>query len=53
MCSGSGNRDLKGRQGSPTGRTLPMSPVMVTAAALTGEVVDAREFFEMRETAGV
>ena len=34
-----------GRQGSPTGRTLLMSPLMVAAAAVTGSVADAREVF--------
>jgi 3-isopropylmalate/(R)-2-methylmalate dehydratase large subunit len=38
------NRNFKGRQGSPTGRTLLMSPAMVAAAAIAGEVVDVREF---------
>ena len=45
VCASSSNRNFKGRQGSPTGRTLLMSPVMVAAAAIAGEVVDAREFF--------
>ena len=36
------NRNFKGRQGSPTGRTLLMSPAMVAAAAIAGEVVDVR-----------
>ena len=52
VCASSSNRNFKGRQGSPTGRTLLMSPVMVTAAALAGEVVDAREFFGMGAMAG-
>ena len=43
ICASSSNRNFKGRQGSPTGRTLLMSPVMVAAAALAGCVVDARE----------
>jgi 3-isopropylmalate/(R)-2-methylmalate dehydratase large subunit len=43
MCASSSNRNFKGRQGSPTGRTLLMSPAMVAAAALHGRVVDARE----------
>jgi len=42
MCASSSNRNFKGRQGSPTGRTLLMSPAMVAAAALAGEVVDVR-----------
>jgi 3-isopropylmalate/(R)-2-methylmalate dehydratase large subunit len=44
MCASSSNRNFKGRQGSPTGRTLLMSPAMVAAAALAGEVVDVRNF---------
>ena len=45
MCASSSNRNFKGRQGSPTGRTILMSPVMVAAAAITGHVCDAREVF--------
>jgi 3-isopropylmalate/(R)-2-methylmalate dehydratase large subunit len=44
VCASSSNRNFKGRQGSPTGRTLLMSPAMVAAAAVAGEVVDVREF---------
>jgi 3-isopropylmalate/(R)-2-methylmalate dehydratase large subunit len=43
MCASSSNRNFKGRQGSPTGRTLLMSPAMVAAAALAGEVTDVRD----------
>ena len=43
VCASSSNRNFKGRQGSPTGRTLLMSPAMVAAAAMAGEVVDVRE----------
>lgn len=42
MCASSSNRNFKGRQGSPTGRTLLMSPVMVAAAAIKGHVTDSR-----------
>ncbi len=48
LCASSSNRNFKGRQGSPTGRTLLMSPVMVAAAAVTGAVADARETFSVR-----
>jgi 3-isopropylmalate/(R)-2-methylmalate dehydratase large subunit len=41
-CASSSNRNFRGRQGSPTGRTLLMSPAMVAAAAIAGEVVDIR-----------
>lgn len=47
ICASSSNRNFKGRQGSPTGRTLLMSPVMVAAAAVTGMVSDAREVFDL------
>jgi 3-isopropylmalate/(R)-2-methylmalate dehydratase large subunit len=43
VCASSSNRNFKGRQGSPTGRTLLMSPAMVAAAAVAGEVVDVRQ----------
>jgi 3-isopropylmalate/(R)-2-methylmalate dehydratase large subunit len=43
VCASSSNRNFKGRQGSPTGRTLLMSPAMVAAAAVAGEVADVRE----------
>jgi 3-isopropylmalate/(R)-2-methylmalate dehydratase large subunit len=43
LCASSSNRNFKGRQGSPTGRTLLMSPAMVAAAAVNGAVVDVRE----------
>ena len=42
MSASSSNRNFKGRQGSATGRTLLMSPAMVVAAAVTGEVSDVR-----------
>jgi len=45
LCASSSNRNFKGRQGSPTGRTVLMSPVMVAAAAVSGRIADAREVF--------
>lgn len=50
MCASSSNRNFKGRQGSPTGRTLLMSPVMVAAAAVTGAVADARTVFDVNSS---
>jgi 3-isopropylmalate/(R)-2-methylmalate dehydratase large subunit len=47
LCASSSNRNFKGRQGSPSGRTLLMSPVMVAAAAIAGEVTDARTLFHL------
>ena len=49
ICASSSNRNFKGRQGSPTGRTLLMSPAMVAAAALAGEVVDVRTMLDRQE----
>lgn len=46
ICASSSNRNFKGRQGSPTGRTLLMSPAMVAAAAIQGAVADVREMLE-------
>ncbi len=43
ICASSSNRNFKGRQGSPTGRTLLMSPAMVAAAAVNGCVSDVRD----------
>ncbi len=47
LCASSSNRNFKGRQGSPTGRTVLMSPLMVAAAAVTGEISDARRIFSI------
>lgn len=44
LSASSSNRNFKGRQGSASGRTLLMSPAMVVAAAIRGEVADVREF---------
>ncbi|MBF2066627.1 MAG: 3-isopropylmalate dehydratase large subunit [Calothrix sp. C42_A2020_038] len=43
ISASSSNRNFKGRQGSASGRTLLMSPAMVAAAAVKGEVIDVRE----------
>lgn len=51
LCASSSNRNFKGRQGSPTGRTMLMSPLMVAAAAVTGEVTDARDVFSVSPVA--
>jgi 3-isopropylmalate/(R)-2-methylmalate dehydratase large subunit len=44
VSASSSNRNFIGRQGSPQGRTLLMSPAMVAAAALSGKVVDVRDY---------
>ncbi len=43
ISASSSNRNFKGRQGSASGRTLLMSPAMVAAAAIAGQVTDVRE----------
>jgi 3-isopropylmalate/(R)-2-methylmalate dehydratase large subunit len=43
ISASSSNRNFKGRQGSASGRTLLMSPAMVVAAAVNGQVTDVRE----------
>ena len=44
MCASSSNRNFIGRQGSPNGRTMLMSPAMAAAAAIEGEITDVREY---------
>lgn len=44
VCASSSNRNFIGRQGSPGGRTILMSPAMVAAAAVSGHIADVREF---------
>ena len=51
ICASSSNRNFIGRQGSSTGRTILMSPIMVAAAAIEGSVADAREVFNLMEEA--
>ena len=53
VCASSSNRNFKGRQGSPTGRTLLMSPAMVAAAAIAGEVTDVRDVLSRSGPGGV
>jgi 3-isopropylmalate/(R)-2-methylmalate dehydratase large subunit len=43
ISASSSNRNFIGRQGSPTGRTMIMSPAMVAAAAVKGKITDVRE----------
>ena len=43
ISASSSNRNFKGRQGSPNGRTLLMSPAMVAAASIQGKVSDIRD----------
>ncbi|MEO0854032.1 MAG: aconitase family protein, partial [Cyanobacteria bacterium J06648_11] len=46
LSASSSNRNFKGRQGSASGRTLLMSPAMVVAAAIAGQVSDVRGLIE-------
>ncbi len=43
ISASSSNRNFIGRQGSPSGRTLLMSPAMVAAAAVNGKITDVRK----------
>lgn len=52
LCASSSNRNFKGRQGSATGRTVLMSPLMVVAAAITGKVSDVREVLGVGKQVG-
>jgi 3-isopropylmalate/(R)-2-methylmalate dehydratase large subunit len=47
ISASSSNRNFKGRQGSASGRTLLMSPAMVAAAAIAGEVIDVRNLINL------
>lgn len=49
ICASTSNRNFKGRQGSPTGRTLLMSPAMAVLAALEGRVSDVRRLLQIKE----
>jgi 3-isopropylmalate/(R)-2-methylmalate dehydratase large subunit len=51
ISASSSNRNFKGRQGSASGRTLLMSPAMVAAAAVTGQVTDVRHLAALPATA--
>jgi 3-isopropylmalate/(R)-2-methylmalate dehydratase large subunit len=44
VCASTSNRNFIGRQGSPGGRTILMSPAMVAAAAVSGAIVDVRDY---------
>ena len=44
ISASSSNRNFIGRQGSPEGRTILMSPAMVAAAAINGKITDVREY---------
>jgi len=46
LCASSSNRNFIGRQGSPDGRTVQMSPAMVAAAAVEGTVTDVRRLLD-------
>src|SRR6266536_5913841 len=44
ICASSSNRNFIGRQGSPQGRTMLMSPAMVAAAALNVKAIVGESF---------
>jgi 3-isopropylmalate/(R)-2-methylmalate dehydratase large subunit len=43
ISASTSNRNFKGRQGSPSGRTLLLSPAMAAVAALEGKISDVRQ----------
>jgi len=45
-CISSSNRNFKGRQGSPNGKTHLASPYTVVASALSGEIVNPRDILQ-------
>jgi 3-isopropylmalate/(R)-2-methylmalate dehydratase large subunit len=45
ISAATSNRNFKGRQGSPIGRTMLMSPIMAAATAIEGKVADPRNYF--------
>ena len=45
-CLSTGNRNFKGRMGSPEGRIYLGSPQVAAATALAGHIADPREFVE-------
>ena len=47
VCASSSNRNFIGRQGDKDGKSVLMSPAMVAAAAVEGEVVDVRGYDEV------
>ncbi|MFB6125548.1 MAG: 3-isopropylmalate dehydratase large subunit [Halanaeroarchaeum sp.] len=49
VSASSSNRNFVGRQGSPDGKTVLMSPQMVAAAGIAGEVTDVRDRQEVLE----
>lgn len=44
LCASTSNRNFIGRQGSPNGRTILLSPIMAACAAIHGALVDVRDF---------
>jgi len=44
LSASTSNRNFIGRQGSPTGRTLLVSPSMAAAAAISGKITDIRKW---------
>jgi len=48
-CASTSNRNFKGRQGSPTGRTHLMSPYMAAATAIDGKIANPEKYLGAEE----
>jgi 3-isopropylmalate/(R)-2-methylmalate dehydratase large subunit len=48
-CASTSNRNFKGRQGSPTGRTHLVNPFTAAATAVEGKIADPRKYLHLKK----